>query len=120
MWFLTFVCKNLTRRPLRSFLTISAIAIAIGSFVTLVGVASGFEHSFLKLYESTGVDIIVTRKGIQQGLSGMLDERLADKIRYVPGVREVIGGLADMMALAESPESRVVFNGWEPETAAFA
>jgi putative ABC transport system permease protein len=119
MWFLTFVYKNLARRPLRSFLTVVAIAIAIGSFVTLVGISTGFEHSFLRLYEDTGVDIIVVRKGVQQGLNSTLDEKLGTKIKKLPGVKEVIGGLADMMAFGENHEFKAIFNGWEPETAVF-
>ena len=66
MWFLTFVYKNLARRPLRSFLTVVAIAIAIGSFVSLVGIAGGFEHSFMQIYESTGIDVLVVRAGGRQ------------------------------------------------------
>src|SRR5438105_2737651 len=119
MWFITFVYKNLVRRPLRSFLTIMAIAIAIGSFISLVGISIGFQRSFLQIYESSGVDIIVVRRGVQQGMTSLLDERLEAKIKNLPGVKEVIGGLADMMAFGEDYQYKALFNGWEPETAAF-
>ena len=52
MRFLTIVLKNTVRRPLRSLLTVIAIAIAVGSVVSLVGIASGFEETFLSLYKN--------------------------------------------------------------------
>jgi putative ABC transport system permease protein len=119
MWFITFVYKNLARRPLRSFLTVVAIAIAIGSFVSLVGIAGGFESSFLQIYEGSGMDILVIRKGAQQGLTSTLDERLAAKIREQPGVKNVIGGLTGMMNFGDEDQFKALFNGWEPETVAF-
>jgi putative ABC transport system permease protein len=119
MWFLTFVYRNLARRPLRSSLTVLAIALAIGSFVTLVGIARGFEHSFLQIYESTGIDIVVVRSGGRQRLNSSLDERLGVKIKSLPGVAEVIGGLADMVSFGEDGSCTALLQGWEPETAAF-
>ena len=117
MWFLTFVTKNLTRRPLRSFLTIVAIAIAIGAFLALVGVSVGFERTFMEIYEGAGVDIIVVRKGGSQRLNSSLDERLGPKMKHIPGVADVIGGLADATALEDS--LTVLVQGWEPGTAVF-
>ncbi len=119
MWFITFVYKNIAHRPLRSFLTIVAIAMAIGSFVTLVGISSGFEATFLQLYETSGIDIIVVRKGGQQGLNSLLDERLTARLRELPGVKAVIGGLADYMSFGDRQQYQAVFNGWEPGSAAF-
>src|ERR1700730_15996231 len=119
MWFVTFVYRNLARRPLRAFLTVVAIAIAIGSFVTLVGIATGFEHTFLKIYESTGVDVIVVRTGSRQRLTSALPEHLGTEIKELPGVKEVIGGLADMQSFGEDGSFSALIQGGEPETAAF-
>jgi putative ABC transport system permease protein len=119
MWFLTFVVKNLSRRPLRSCLTMTAIAIAIGSFVTLVGISTGFEHSFTQIYEGAGIDIVVVRTGGRQRLNSALPETLAPKIKQVPGVVEVIGGLADMVSFGEDGAHSALVQGWEPGSAAF-
>jgi putative ABC transport system permease protein len=121
MWFSTFVIKNLTRRPLRSLLTVFAIAIAIGAVVSLVGVANGFEYSFLSLYKNIGIDMIVTRAGSARRLDSALDESLEPKIKEIAGVREVLSGLADMVTL-ETPDgdkTMAVLQGWEAETAVF-
>jgi putative ABC transport system permease protein len=119
MWFLTFVVKNVLRRPLRSLLTVTAIAIAIGCVVALVGVATGFERAFLQLYEKVGVDLIVVRTGGRQRLNSSLDEAFGDKIKQVPGVADVLPGLADVVSFEEHGLYGVVVQGWVPQTTVF-
>lgn len=119
MRFLLIVLKNTIRRPLRSILTVIAIAIAVGSVVSLVGIASGFEETFLSLYKSAGVDLIVVRAGAKQRLTSTLEESLGDQIRRLPGVREVIPGLADVVSFEEFGLYGVLVQGWVPETVAF-
>jgi putative ABC transport system permease protein len=116
MHFLTFVLKNVARRPLRSCLTVTAIAIAIACVISLVGIANRFEHSFLDIYDKLGVDLIVVRAGAQQRLTSALDEKLEDKIRAVPGVQEVLPGLLDMLSFEKYGMRGVVVQGWKPET----
>jgi putative ABC transport system permease protein len=121
MWFTTFVLKNLRRRPLRSILTIFAIAMAIGSVVSLVGLANGFERTFLSLYKDAKIDMIVLRAGAQQRLTSALPETLGKRIAKVPGVKQVYLGLVDMISLEEPANDRptVVIQGWPPETPVF-
>ena len=120
MRFGTLVVKNLVRRPLRSALTAAAIAVAIGAVVALVGVAGGFEKTFLRLYESTNVDLIVVQtRGKQQQLAGTLDESLGDKIAQIPGVKTILTSLSDMVAIEEAGSMGVVMQGWPPESANF-
>ena len=94
MRFSTIVLKNAIRRPLRSILTALAIAVAVGTVVALVGISYGFERTFLDLYRGSGIGLIVVRAGSKQRMTSTLDERLADKIRALPGVRDVFGGLS--------------------------
>ena len=117
MWFSTLILRNIVRRPLRSILTVVAIAIAIGSVVSLVGVARGFERSFVELYEKLDVDMLVIAKG--QAKAGALPERLGDEIRKLPGVQDVIPGLVDAYSLRDYGVPTVIVNGWVPETLAF-
>lgn len=119
MWFSTFVFKNLIRRPLRSLLTVFAIAIAIGSVVALVGTATGFESAFLKLYQEANVNLIVARRGTAQRLNTTLNESLGEEIRKLPGVREVLPGLAEVISFPEAGLVIVGVQGWKPETAVF-
>jgi putative ABC transport system permease protein len=118
MWFGTLIYKNIIRRPIRSALTIVAIAIAIGAVVSLVGIASGFENTFRDVYERKGVDLFVVRAG-QNKLSSALPEDLADRIRKLPGVVDVIAGLVDVVSLRDLGVNSVVLQGWIPDTAVF-
>jgi putative ABC transport system permease protein len=119
MWFSTFIFKNLLRRPLRSLLTAFAVALAIGSVIALVGIANGFEQTFLTLYANAGVDMIVVRSGARQRMNSTLDESLGDKIKQIHGVREVLSGLADLVSFEDAGLYSVVIQGFEPETAVF-
>lgn len=118
MRFTTLVVKNIIRRPLRSILTIIAIAIAIGSVVSLVGIASGFEDTFRKIYDSKGVDLFVLRSG-RNRLSSSLPETLAEQVAKVPGVKAVIPGLVDVVSFQDYGIHSVVLQGWVPETEVF-
>jgi putative ABC transport system permease protein len=119
MWFTTFVLRNLTRRPLRSLLTAFAVGIAIGAVIALVGIANGFEQTFITLYANAGVDMVVVRKGARQRMNSSLDEKLGEQIKRLKGVREVLAGLADTVSFEDQGLYSVVVQGWEPETAVF-
>ena len=60
---ITISWKNLRRRPARSLLTVTGLAVAVASVVALVGVAESFETSFLALYTHRGADLVVQRRG---------------------------------------------------------
>jgi putative ABC transport system permease protein len=121
MWFLTFVLKNLFRRPLRSALTVVAVAIAIGALISLVGVANGFEQSFLSIYEKEGVDLVVIQKGVFQIATSKLEDDLGSKIKAkIPGVHEVLPALVEIvLETIDGKEVALNMQGWIPETAIF-
>jgi putative ABC transport system permease protein len=100
-------------------LTVIAIAVAVGTVDALVGVASGFEKTFLSLYKGVGVDLVVVRAGAKQRANSTMDEKLAEKIEQVPGVAEVIPGLMDFVSFEESGLIGVLVQGWVPETMIF-
>lgn len=118
MWFSTFILKNVTRRPLRSLLTIAAIAIAIGSVVAFFGISDGFERSFLNLYAQADVDLIVSRGGGQNILGNTLPQELGDKIKTIKGVKYVLPGLDDNISVDNLSGVKVF--GLVPETTVFA
>ena len=101
MRFWTLVFRNVMRRKLRSSLTIFSVAIAVGSVVSLVGIATGFKDAFLTLYDSYQVDLMVTRTGSQRKLTSTLDETLNDQIDAIPGVSETIPGLIDIVSFPD-------------------
>lgn len=119
MWFSTLILRNALRRPLRCALTVLAVAIAIGCVVSLVGIANGFEHSFVSLYEKTEVDLIVTKDKGVGGLNSAIDESLGEKLKVIPGVKHVLPGLVDVVGMPDLGLHQVVLQGWLPETAIF-
>src|SRR5690242_964140 len=118
MW--TLARRNLWRRPVRSGLTIIGLAVGVAAVVALVGVAESLESSFLDLYEQRGVDLVVQRRGggPDQLLKG-IDVGFGDKIRKIPEVREVVGGLMDMISFEDHDLYVVLAYGWQPDAPVF-
>lgn len=111
MRFNKLVFKNLVRRPARSLLTVSGIAVAVAAVVALVGISRGFEHSLLKIYKLQKVDLIVSRQGAIQSMASTLDESLGPQIAKLQGVKEVSPGLVDVVSFADYDLIGVVVQG---------
>lgn len=119
MWFSTFLVKNLRRRPVRSILTIIAVALGVGAVISLVGIATGFKATFLKLYGEVGIDLLVIKGRVGRQLESGIPESMCDRIRAIDGVVEVIPGLNDVISFPDEDLYMVVVNGFVPETKVF-
>lgn len=119
MWFVTFVIKSLLRQPARSSFTAIGIGLAVAATVSLVGISRGFEQSYLELYSKRGVDLVVQRSGRTEQVTSTLDERIGDRIRELPDVYQVIGGLVDVVSFEEADLYVVLVNGWPPDSPIF-
>jgi putative ABC transport system permease protein len=84
--------------------------------VAVVGIARGLEQSMLSLFQDRGVDLVVVRAGGLQGMNSVLDEKLGDRIRAVPGVRAVSGGLAQAISFEDRDLFGVLVRGVPPDT----
>jgi putative ABC transport system permease protein len=115
MYFLTFLLKNLLRRKVRTLLTVLGLMVAVGTVVTLRGVAEGFEQSFLENFQRRDIDLIVTASGVPDQLRSDLDQRIGPRIERMPGVRQVTSGLLELVDIrrGQSTLSSIV-NGWRP------
>jgi len=114
----TFVYRNITRRRVRSALTVGGMAVAVSAVVALVGIADGFRQSFLDLYEGNSVDIIVVRARSADRMASEINEALGSKIAAVPGVEAVEPVLMDAISLEDSGQIGVVLQGLDPRGAA--
>jgi len=83
--FAGFAWKNLWRRRLRTLLTLGGIGMAIGAFVALVGFSRSFEHEWMRLYSSSGIDIAVVDKTF---LNTSVDASLEGRLHAVPVVSQ--------------------------------
>ena len=102
MRFLSLIFKNLTRRPMRTALTLLAFATAIAAVVSLLGIAKGFTKSFADVYESHSVDVVVSRQGTADRLSSSIDEAFTAQIAELPGVTQAASVLLETMSLEEN------------------
>jgi len=115
--FIGFIFKSLMRRPFRTFLTLTALATAIGSVMALVGVADGFADSFRGVYESHQVDVVVSREGSADRLSSSLSDEFTQKVGGVEGVARAAGVLLETLSIEDEqiygiPAMGLRLDGW--------
>lgn len=114
MRFSTLIARNLIRRGVRTVLTIVGLAVGVSAVVSLMGISWGFEQSFLTIYESKGIDLVVIKAGIGDRLTSNLSAQLEAKIQAIPGVREAVGSLTDVVSFEQANLMSVLANGWTP------
>ena len=104
---------NVLRRPARSALTVSAIALGIAAVVALTSIAWGFEASWQKANDARGTDLIVTRMANENAMpSPFLADKTQKVLRTYPHVEDVVGLLSEMLSLNDGSVPVFVF-GWE-------
>jgi putative ABC transport system permease protein len=117
--FITLIVKNVLNRPVRTGLTAFGLSIAIAAVVILVGISWNFERSFLAIYQSKKIDLIIVHAGSSNQLSSSLDVHLADKLKQIEGVADVAPSLMDTVAFEDQNLASVLVDGWEPESLLF-
>lgn len=109
MTLLDLTLKNLTRRRIRTALTVMGIGVGIGAVVALMGLARGFSQSWDDAYKARGTDLVV-RKG--SGLSAQpFDESAIEKVRPIDGVGAATNLVVETLSVEEVP--LVVVSGRE-------
>jgi putative ABC transport system permease protein len=104
--------NNLARRPLRTALTISAIAIGIAAIVSLTSIAWGFEASWQRANDARGTDLIVTRLSSENTLPSPFAAAVVQpQLAKLPHVAQVAGLLSELLSVGDA-QPMFVF-GWE-------
>ena len=119
MRFSTVIFKNVFHRPVRTVLTTLGLAIAIAAVTILVGISWNFEKSFLDIYNSKGIDLVVVHAGSSNQLSSSLDDTLTERLRQIDGVADVSPSLVDTVAFEKQNLVSVLVNGWIPQSILF-
>lgn len=114
---LSFALKNLLRRPVRTLLSVTGIAVAIASFVALTAIASGFKKSLDVYATQTGARLLAYDRTVPDPFwSRLTDEDIA-ALRTVPGVTDVatssampaiIEGMPAILILGRYPGERLM------------
>ncbi len=119
MSLIALIAKNVLNRPVRTGLTAFGLSIAISAVIILVGISWNFERSFMAIYRSKKIDLIVVHAGSSNQLSSSLDVRLADRLKQVEGVADVAPTLVDTVAFEEQNLASVLVNGWLADSLLF-
>jgi len=111
MTFFTFVTRGLTRRPVRTGLTIVGIAVGIAAVVALVGMSRGFETSWQTGMKSRGTDIVVSNMG--RGLTPRpFSATVVERITPLPHVAETCTLLVDLISVEKADMIIVSARQW--------
>ena len=88
------VFQNLLHRPLRTLLSVLAVAVEITLILTVVGLSQGMLEDSARRTRGIGADILVRPSTTQTALgmsSAELNEKLAGKFATMPGVQVATG-----------------------------
>ena len=105
--FAGFAWRNIWRRRLRTALTLCGIGMGVGAFVALVGFSRSFEHAWLEMYESSGIDLAVVQAAF---LNTTVDEKAGDTLLALPQVAAISPIVFNFLAI--TPEVNTLVYGW--------
>jgi len=117
MRFPELVCRNLGRRPLRTTLTVAALATAMTAIVALLGICNGFKQAFAAVYRGHGIDIVVSRQGAADRLSSAVAAAAVPQLETLPAVDRAAGVLLETLSLEQEgiygiPTMGLTPNSW--------
>jgi putative ABC transport system permease protein len=121
MLFITFILRNLTRRPTRSILTILGLTVAVASMIALLGITSNLLESVQSSFENRGIDLIVQQAGKSSGLNSDFREYLVNEAKKIPGVKQVDFAVVNLIDMTKENgnSEQVMIQGWRPDNFAF-
>lgn len=107
------VWRNLLRRKGRFVFTLGGVAIGMAAFVSLLTIGQGLDREIKKQAQGLGANLVVTPKGwcAYEQISVLTGEQLpeaipmseVDKIRAVPGVKNVVPYVNEKTAFRNRP-----------------
>lgn len=120
MHFITFVIKNVIRRPIRSALTVLGLSVAVGSMIALLGISHNVENAVAESFNRRGIDLVIIAGGVTDQLSSDIDEKLADRIREIPGVITVDVAIVELVEVLRGTSNiSVMMLGWPSSNKGF-
>ena len=93
MYFVSFILKNLLRRPVRTALTVLGLAVTVGSMIALLAVSHNVEKSVESAFDVRRVDLVVLQANKPLGYDSDFREYLVDETKKMPEVDRVSEGV---------------------------
>lgn len=121
MYFLTFIVKNLARRPTRTTLTMLGLAVSVACVIALLGISDRVERSVVESFERRRIDLVVTQAGRSSGLNSDFREYLVEQARQIPEVEAVAPAVVNLIDVTRDSgyTDQVMIMGWRPDNFAF-
>lgn len=122
MYFVAFILKNLTRRPVRTALTVLGLAVAVGSMIGLLGVTRNFRSSLADTFAERRVDLVVVQKGATVQLTSEIPYSIVERVAKWPEIEAIDASLVDMSEMqytGTGSSQTVLIQGWLPENFGF-
>jgi putative ABC transport system permease protein len=111
MTFFTVITRGLTRRPVRTGLTILGISVGIGAVVALVGISHGFSKSWESGLKARGTDVVVSNMGGSL-IPKPFNVSIRDRIAHLPHIAATCGILVDLMSVENTQMIMVSAREW--------
>jgi len=111
MTFLSIVVRGLTRRPVRTGLTLVGISIGIAAVVTLVGLSRGFEKSWETGMKARGTDVVVSNMGTALAPKPF-EEAVRDRLSSLPQIAATCVIFVDLTSIEDSSMMIVSAREW--------
>ena len=99
------IFANLGHRPIRTLLSVLAIAVEVTMILTLVGVSNGTLHESARRARGTGADILIRPPGssaISTASSAPMSDKLIDVMRQEPHVVMATGTIVQPLELFDT------------------
>ncbi len=81
--------RNLRRRPVRTYLSILGVGLAVGSALALIALSRSIKDSVREGMVEMGDDLVVMQKGASDIFGGFIPEQMVDRVAAIPGVVRV-------------------------------
>jgi putative ABC transport system permease protein len=111
MTFFTVIVRGLTRRPVRTTLTLLGIAVGIGAVVALVGISRGFSKSWETGMKARGTDVVFSNMGSSL-TPKPFNASVQDRIAHLPGVAATCAILVEFMSVESAQMMLVSAREW--------
>ncbi len=109
--------QSLVQRSARTFLTLAAIGLTVGSIIAIESVIRGISEEFTYMFTGNNIEIMVRQADIADTSLSAVDERTGDKIAAMPEVKSASGMIFTAVMMPEAG-GFFILQGYNPNEAA--
>jgi len=109
--------QSLVQRSARTFLTLAAIGLTVGSIIAIESVIRGVSEEFTNMFTGNNIEIMVRQADIADTSLSAVDERTGDKIAAMPEVKSASGMIFTAVMMPEAG-GFFILQGYNPNEAA--